>query len=268
MLTGAVRGRDWVVRHLGLDGPAGVIPDVAAGPEVSGSFVSQKRGGVPVGWTIAYPPAWTGHLPVVVVLHGWGADHTSAFSPDYLGLGHFLAASVDQGSTPFALASIDGGNSYWHPRSSGEDSGAMVIDEFLPLLADHNLDVRRIGFLGWSMGGYGALRLAGLVGSSRVAGVGAMSAALWESYAQVAPGSFDSAADLAANTVFGRQSSLDGVAVRVDCGTYDPFIGADRDYVTGFTSPPAGVFEPGSHDLGYWRRMAPAQLSFLAASFG
>ena len=39
----------------------------------------------------------------------------------------------------------------------------MVLHEFLPLLdAARGLDVTdRIGLLGWSMGGYGALRLAG-----------------------------------------------------------------------------------------------------------
>ena len=33
----------------------------------------------------------------------------------------------------------------------------------------------------------------------------------------------------------------------------------------GFTARPAGGFEPGAHDSAYWRRMAPAQLAFLAA---
>jgi S-formylglutathione hydrolase FrmB len=221
-----------------------------------------------VGWTIAYPPGPVRRLPVAVVLHGWGADHTSAFSSDYLGLGRFLAAAVAQGAAPFALASVDGGDTYWHARSDGGDSGAMVTDEFLPLLATYDLDVGRIGFLGWSMGGYGALRLAGLLGTAQVAAVGTMSAALWESYDRTAPGAFDSVADFAAHTVFGRQASLEGVAVRVDCGTDDPFIGADRDYVSGFASPPDGVFEPGSHDLGYWRRMAPAQVRFLAGALG
>jgi hypothetical protein len=51
----------------------------------------------------------------------------------------FLGAAVEQGATPFAMASVDGGESYWHARVDGEDAGAMVVDEFLPLLADHGL---------------------------------------------------------------------------------------------------------------------------------
>jgi hypothetical protein len=38
--------------------------------------------------------------------------------------------------------------------------------------------------------------------------------------------------------------------------------------VTGFARPPAGGFEPGAHDLDYWRRMASAQLAFLGAHLG
>jgi hypothetical protein len=100
---------------------------------------------------------------------------------------------------PFALASVDGGESYWHPRDSGEDAAAM-LDEFVPLLACHGLDVRPLGFLGRSMGGF---------------------------------------------------------------GEGDPFCLASRDFVHGFTTRPAGGFEPGNHDVGYWRRIAPHQLRSL-----
>ena len=143
----------------------------------------------------------------------------------------------------------------------------MVVEEFLPLLADHGLDVSRLGFLGWSMGGYGSLRLAGKLGADRVAGVAAVSPALWHEYADTSPGAFDDAADFADATVFGRQDTLDGIPVRIDCGEGDPFYAATRDYVAGFDTPPAGGFEPGDHDVGYWRRMAPQQLRFLARAF-
>ncbi|MCU1418596.1 MAG: hypothetical protein JWP32_2770, partial [Schumannella sp.] len=44
----------------------------------------------------------------------------------------------------------------------------------------------------------------------------------------------------------------------------DGFYPVVRDYVAGFSTPPAGGFEPGGHDYEYWRRMAPAQLELLA----
>lgn len=263
-------GRSFVYEHLGLDGPDGVIPRVEPGRAVSGSFVSQARGGRRTGWTIALPPGVrtaAGSLPVAVVLHGRGNSHASAFGPKYLGLDRFLSAAVREGATPFAMASVDGGDSYWHARANGDDAGAMVVDEFFPLLADHGLDVSRVAFFGWSMGGYGALRLAGRLGRDRVVAATAMSPALWHRFADSSPGAFDNAADFDRVTVFGRQHSLDAIGVRIDCGEEDPFYAATKDYVEGFDVPAAGGFQPGGHDVGYWRRMAPAQVRFIAEAF-
>lgn len=262
---GVLPGRSWLYRHVGLEGRDGVVPRVPSGRTVSGTFRSEARLGRRCGWTIALPPGGGRDLPVAVVLHGRGGDHTSAFSPRYLGLDRFLAAVVRRGATPFALASVDGGDTYWHARDNGEDAGAMVLEEFLPLLRSHGLDVDRPGFMGWSMGGYGALMLAARL--SRVAAVVAESPALWHVYEDSAPGAFDDSADFAEATAFGRQDRLDSIPVRVDCGEGDPFYAATRDYVRGFDVPPAGGFQPGGHDVGYWRRMAPAQLRFLARAF-
>ena len=263
-------GRSFIYGHLGLGGPDGVIPNVEPGRTTSGSFASPARGGRRTGWTIALPPAvrpGARSLPVAVVLHGRGNSHASAFSPNYLGLDRFLAAAVGQGATPFAMASVDGGESYWHARANGDDAGAMVVDEFLPLLSDHGLDVSRVALFGWSMGGYGALRLAGRLGRDRVVAATAMSPALWHDFAESAPGAFDNEADFDRVTVFGRQRDLDGIGVRIDCGEEDPFYAATQDYVEGFQVPPVAGFQPGSHDVGYWRRMAPAQLRFIAEAF-
>lgn len=241
------------------------MPSAGGGSLVSGSFASKARLGADVGWSIAYPPgsAPGDPLPVAVVLHGYGGTHASAFGGAHLGLDRYLAAHAQAGGPPFALASIDGGNTYWHRRVTGEDAGAMVVGEFLPLLRKRGLDVARIGFLGWSMGAFGALALASQLGSPRVAAVAAESPAIWHTAAEAASIAFDSPADFAAHTVFGRQSTLDGIAVRVDCGTGDGFYPAARDYVAGFATAPAGGFEPGAHDVGYWRRMVPAQLAHL-----
>lgn len=264
---GVLPGRSWIYRHFGPQGTPGVVPAVTPGRSLSGTLVSQARLGTRCGWTIAFPPGGGENLPVAVVLHGRGFDHASAFDPAQLGLDRFQAVAVQQGSRPFALASVDGGDTYWHPRDSGEDAGALVLDEFLPLLASHGLDVARIGLLGWSMGGYGALALAGRLGRDRVAGVAAMSPALWQDFDDTAPGAFDDAEDFAAATVFGREHQLDGIPVRIDCGAGDPFYAATHDYVESLDDPPSGGFEPGNHDLGYWRRMAPVELRFLARSF-
>ena len=265
--TGVLPGRAQLYSRLGLDGEDGQVPDVEPGELVSGELVSAARGGRRVGWSLATPPGTSPEgLPLVVVLHARGADHTSAFARDYLGLDRFLAAAVADGMPPVALASIDGGNAYWHERRDGDDRddpGAMVVDEYLPLLADRGLDTSRLGLLGWSMGGFGALRLAGLLGPDRVRAVAALSPALWREFDDTAPGAFDDAADFEAVTVMGRQGDLDGIPVRVDCGLGDPFCDAAEEYVAGFAQRPAGGFERGDHDRGYWRRLAGPQLRFV-----
>ena len=101
------------------------------------------------------------------------------------------------------MVAVDGGGSYWHKRASGEDSGAMVLDELIPMLAAQGLDTSRVGFLGWSMGGYGALLLGARLGPARTAAICAVSPALWTSSGAAAPGAFDGADDYAANSVWG-----------------------------------------------------------------
>ena len=104
-----------------------------------------------------------------------------------------MAQAVASGTPPFAVVAVDGGESYWHKRASGEDSGAMVLDELIPMLSSQDLDTSRVAFLGWSMGGYGALLLGARLGPARTAAICAVSPALWTSFDETAPGAFDSA---------------------------------------------------------------------------
>jgi predicted esterase len=262
---GVIPGRPAIQSGLGLNGEPGRVPDVRPGRLVSGSFVSQARGGVRTGWAVARPPtAADGELPVLVVLHGLGADHRSAMG-SRLGLDRFLAAGVRAGLPAYAIASVDGGTSYWHRRPDGEDAGRMVLEEFLPLLAQQGLSTARIGLLGWSMGGYAALRLGALLGPKRCAVIVAESPALWTDGADASRSGFRNAAEYAEFSVFGHQDELADIPVRIDCGTGDPFYRATQSYVDGFP-PRASIkvgFQRGAHDLAYWRRMVPAQLRFV-----
>ena len=149
--------------------PAGV-PPIDPGRLVSGSFVSQARH-ARTSWSVAYPPGHAqARLPVLISLHGRGGSHRDSFAGGLsLHLHRFLADAVHRGSAPFAIASVDGGDhEYWHPRR-GADPAGMVIEEFLPLLSRRGLDTAQIGLFGWSMGGYGALYLAGRLGTDRTA---------------------------------------------------------------------------------------------------
>lgn len=259
-------GRSRLRSTLGLTGPSGHIPHVTPGHVTSGTFVSRRRLGAETGWSIIYPSRRPERLPVVVALHGLGGDHRTWI--DELGVDRFLVSAVRAGVPPFAIATVDGGTTYWHPRPDGEDAGAMVTHEFLPLLGQHGLDTGRLAFHGYSMGGYGSLRLAPIVGTPRVRAVGVLSAAIWQGDSGYSASGFSSAAEYARYTVFGRQSDLDGIPVRLDCGTEDPFCSADRAYVAGFRRPVTSTFEDGAHDAAYWTRMMPAQLAFLGGRLG
>jgi enterochelin esterase-like enzyme len=258
---GWLPGRARLRRALRRTGPSGHIPHVTPGRVVSGSFVSQHRLGAETGWSVIYPGRVPEPLPVMVALHGLGGTHRSWI--DELGVDRFLPAAVVAGVPRFAVATVDGGTTYWHPRPNGEDAGAMVTEEFLPLLAAQGLDTDRLAFHGYSMGGYGSLRLAPIVGLPTVRAVAVSSAALWTDPDDASDSGFADAAEYQQYTVIGHQADLDGVAVRLDCGTDDPFYPADQAYVAGFTRPIVSTFESGAHDPAYWTRMMPAQLAFV-----
>ena len=139
----------------------------------------------------------------------------------------------------------------------------MVLDELIPMLDEQEIDTSRVGFLGWSMGGYGALLLGARLGPARTAAICAVSPALWLSPAASAPGAFDSAEDFAVNTVFGLPA-LASIPIRIDCGYSDPFYGATREFVAQLPTAPAGGFSPGGHDAGFWSAQLPAELNWMA----
>jgi len=239
-------GRSRAYELLGLNGDGAPMPDVAPGRRVDGAFVSQARGGVEVGWSVSYPPGARpgAGMPVVLMLHGANGDHTTAFTS--LGADRFQAMLTGDGVPPFAIAAADGGNGYWRPQPDGSDSSAMLVEEFLPLLERRGLDTARVSACGWSMGGYGALRLAGekLLPLRAVA---VMSPAL-------NPG----------DGVLDHPERLAGVPLRIDCGRGDPFYPHVHDFVDALDPAPESSFGAGGHDAEYWRTVVPAQLRFLA----
>jgi S-formylglutathione hydrolase FrmB len=257
--AGALPGRARFHDALGLTGEDGVVPDVPGGPVVTGSFASAARG-TTVGWTVSYPD---GHrqadrLPVALLLHGRGGDHTSGLND--LRVNQYLTAAVRAGVPAFAVATVDGGPAnYWHRRASGDDPHRMLVDEFVPLLGRQGLGTDRYGVFGWSMGGYGALLLAADQGVRRIAAAAALSPALWQRETETTAGSFDGPEDFARHRI--RPEALRQVPLRIDCGRDDPFAAAARDLRAQV--PAAGGIQRGAHTPGYWRRMLPDQLEFL-----
>lgn len=267
---GVLPGRPWLQATLHLNGEPGKIPDVEPGPVETGSFVSSARLGEETGWCLIHPPGHHENLPLVVALHGLGEDARTLYDGPSFGLDRYLAAAVADGVPPFLIAAADGGTSYWHLRPDGEDASVMITDELLPLLRQRGVRTGRIGLMGWSMGGYGALRLAGELGPRRVSAVVAASPAIWSDPDSASRSGFDGPEEYEHYSVVGHQRDLDGIPVRIDVGTGDPFYRDVQDYVDAFpaSADVTATYEPGAHDTAYWRRMLPAELAFLGRAVG
>src|SRR6202012_520232 len=102
-----------------------------------GSFISAARGGRKTRWVIARPPGQTGPLRTVIALHGLDSDAAGVMS---LGVENALAKLPTTSKPSIAVVSVDGGNGYWRPRASGEDSGAMVLNELSPMIGGKGLE--------------------------------------------------------------------------------------------------------------------------------
>ncbi|MGL5824549.1 MAG: alpha/beta hydrolase [Nocardioides sp.] len=239
------------------------IPTTTPGRIDRGTLASRYRPGE-TGWAIGYPPGSTRRVPLVIALHQMGGTHRSAFRSK-MRVDAFLAAHVAGGGTPFAIATIDGGRTYWHPREDGEDASATVVEEFVPLLARRGFDTSRIGLLGWSMGGYGALRLAGLLGPERVSAVAVAGPAVWVNPLEAATSGFETPAAYRKHTIFEKQGQLRGIPVRIDCGTSDRFYRSVVAYAAGFRHEITTNFVAGGHNTNFWRRALPDQVAFLGA---
>jgi S-formylglutathione hydrolase FrmB len=265
-----------------IDGAcSAAAPDLASyappGPQVSGMFFSRARNQT-VGYTIAYPP---GHrpgdsLPLVVMLHGYGANHADALS----GLSPAQAVALRVGGRPLppmALVTADGGGGYWNPHP-GDNPQAMLTDELIPMCQRRGLggaarggQPRRIGVMGISMGGYGSLLLAEKR-PDLISAVAAISPAVWTSYAQARAanaGAYASAADFAADDVVTHAAALARVPVRVASGFSDPFYPGVQAFARALPKEPGGqpatlAFANGCHTGPFFTAQEPPSLAFLA----
>jgi len=258
-------GKTRLDKALGACGTEPALPTNPVGTQVTGSFTSKARRGVAVHYTISYPPghATTEQLPVLIGFPGRGGTDVHVFTA--LHIDAFYAAELAASRVrPFAIASADGGASTdWHARDNGDNPAAMILDEFIPLLHGRGLKTDKVAFWGQSLGGYGAIHLAMLAGAARCSATVGSSPALWHSFQEAAYGTYDNAANFAANTVFGRESELDGIAVRIDCGSSDPFAPNVAQFRNSLKPTPAGAIADGCHDNAFTMRHLPAQLQFI-----
>lgn len=213
-----------------------------------------------VGFAVAHEPVR--NLPVCYALPG--RDGTAL---DLLNdLLPFAAAAFLSGkAAPFATVAVDGGNTYWHRRKSGEDRLAMLLDEFVPWFgAKHGCGPAAI--FGVSMGGYGAL-LSAQERPQLFSAVAVTSPAIWTGRAaqeSAVPDAFDSAEDFAEHDVVRRARLLGGIPLRIACGRSDPFLPGARALAARL--PPRQVMlsvADGCHDDGFFRSAMTSQVAFI-----
>ncbi|GAA1148655.1 alpha/beta hydrolase [Ornithinicoccus hortensis] len=241
---------------LTLAGAAGVSSLSGCGTPESGLPVQEGRldtdhwPGQTPRWRLAVPEQATA---TVIALHGYGGDSDFFFDPP-------LAAQVAE-QHGIAVAAVDGGDTYWHARADGTDTGAMVLEDLLPALEEAGAPVDRVGLTGFSMGGYGALLLATQLPPARVLGVAAVSAAIFFSIGE-STGSFDDEADFAEHDLFRRVDALRQVPVWLACGASDSF--AETNQALADELPDAvAVLDAGEHDRVYFEGHWPEGMAFL-----
>jgi enterochelin esterase-like enzyme len=166
-----------------------------------------------------------------------------------------------------AMVTVDGGDGYWNPHP-GDDPMSMVVDELIPMCQRRGVGAapRRIGLMGISMGGYGALAIAERY-PKLAAAVAAISPAIWTSYAQAHaanPGAFSSASAFAKGDVIRHVAALRDTAVRIASGVDDPFHPGVVRLASVLASGGAQVFSAGCHTDPFFLEQEPPSLSFLA----
>jgi pimeloyl-ACP methyl ester carboxylesterase len=230
----------------------------------SGRFYSAARRRQ-VGFTLAYP---RGHaaLPLVVMLHGYGGNHTNALAG--MSPAQAVALEVDgQPLAPMALVTVDGGGGYWNPHPDDDPMG-MVIDELIPMCQSIGLGraPHTIGTMGISMGGYGALLLAEKY-PSLIRACAAISPAVWTTYGQARganAGAFASATAFDDNNVITHANALDGRHVRVASGNDDPFHPGVEVLAQALPAGATIDFSNGCHTGPFFVAQEPPSLAFLS----
>jgi len=158
---------------------------------------------------------------------GGGAESVAA------GFAGALTDAVHGGIAPFAIATLDAGESYFHARTSGEDRGAAARGPLARAVAHHLGAVPlREAIGGYSMGGYGAL-LAAEREPGRYVAVACGAPALFVDYTtedHAIGDGFDNAAQYANNDVFLHGDRLPK-AVLLRIGDADPFLAAVEAFV-------------------------------------
>lgn len=212
-------------------------------------------------------------MPLVILLHGVYGSH---WAWALKGNAHLTAQRlIDSGTIPpmrLAMPSdgLWGDGSGYVAHATGQDFERWIVEE-VPDAAGH-VGGAPIFIAGLSMGGFGALRLAGKypqrfaasAGHSSITEAQQFDALMTENRAGWSAAPQDRSV-LAALT----HAAASLPALRFDCGLDDPFLAANRSLHQSLAA--AGIAHdyaehPGGHDWPYWSRHLEDTLRFFAST--
>ncbi|MEU7481386.1 alpha/beta hydrolase-fold protein [Lentzea sp. NPDC042327] len=202
-------------------------------------------------------------LPMSILLHGL---HGSARDAAVGSLAENLADAVAKGSVPaFGFVAVDGGDNYWHENVPGDDPMKMLLDEVPTWLHDRGYG-DPFAITGVSMGGFGALLYARRRAErgDPVTAAAAISPGLLTSWPEMAKRrAFKSEAEWAALDPLRHPRATGPTALGVWIGDRDRFIVGTRQFIRD-ERPEVGTVKPGGHDDGFYRKITPDVVRFLA----
>ena len=138
----------------------------------------------------------------------------------------------------------------------------MVLDELILMLGGRAWTPSRVGFLGWSMGGYGALLLGARLGPARTAAICAVSPALWLSSGR-------RPRRVRRHRRLRGQQRVRAAGVGLDSDPHRlrgqrPVLRGDETVHRAAAQPARGRLLPGGHDAAFWSSRLPAELTWMA----
>jgi enterochelin esterase-like enzyme len=222
--------------------------------------------------SIYVPPETPPGAPLVILLHGVMGSHWHWATAG--GAHVALQQLVDDGAVrPMVLAMPSDGlwriGSGYIPRP-GEDAEAWIRDE-VPAIADllhPGAGEAGVCIGGNSMGGFGALRLAGLHPDRYVAAAGMSSVTDVARLASLTGDPYpESSGEGALASVLTRAPTLP--PLRLDCGTADDLLADNRALHDALLA--SGIEHEytefaGGHDWGYWRARLQELFDFFERS--
>ncbi|WP_054055908.1 alpha/beta hydrolase family protein [Alloactinosynnema sp. L-07] len=199
-------------------------------------------------------------LPVCLALHGRG---NSAQMFVELGVPAMLTAAVAAGVPPFAVAALDGGDSYWVAADPADDPQRMLVEEVPGWLTAAGLRPTPAAVMGISMGAYGALNYAR--SNPGLGAVVAISPALFATWNDARSRAvFSGRPQWEATEPLRHTEKLKKDTLAVWCGASDPFAPVARQLIAK-VKPASAVVGPGAHDAAYWQKVLPDVLGFVGS---